>query len=226
MAASIEQWNKLLCRCLSRRLDANKFRELAKLLTERDPVPGRKLIDAVLDSKTTTNVPWDPLIPVYVDTLRRLGMAKIPDILSSLLDHSSISEKETTKQSAGLNTLLTDYRILQDLLMAVTAGWVPKSVHETRRTFTLITDWIFALLSWNSANANDENPGGALGGSQDAVQVFESIGILLAALVGSGNALDSLSTPNAEGNEPNSRIYPGYRSMSPLSENANSISIS
>lgn len=218
MAPSTEQWSKLLRQCLSRRFDAKKFRELAKLLSERDPVPEGKIIDSVLDSRTVTNVPWDPLIPVYVDVLRQLGMIKIPDILSSLLKHSSISEqshdsiKNTAKQSTKVNTWLTDYRILQDILMVVTTGWVPKSVREARRTLTSVADWIFALLSWNSAN-EDENIGGGLGASQDAVQVFESIGILLVALVGGGNALDSLSTPNAEGTELNIRVYPNCRGM-------------
>lgn len=213
MASSAEQWSKLLRQCLSRRLDAEEVRELAKLLSERDPIPEGKLIDVVLDSRTVTNVPWDPLIPVYVDVLRQLGMIKIPDILSSLLQHSSISEqnndpiKKTAKQSTKVNTFLTDYRILQDILIVVTAGWVPKSHREARRTFSSVSDWVFALLSWNSANT-DENLGGGLGSSQDAVQVFESIGVLLAALIGGGNVLDSLSTPNAEGTVPKSPCIP------------------
>lgn len=226
MASSTEQWNKLLRQCLSRRLDANKFRELAKLLIERDPVPEGKIIDAVLESKAVTNVSWDPLIPLYADTLRRLGMIKIPDVLNSLLKHSSIAEQDhgpkanTTKRPTGVNTLLTDYRILQDLLMAVTAGWVPKSTQEARRTFSSVADWIFALLSWNSANADDENPAGGLGDSQDAVQVFESIGILLAALMGNGNALDSLSLDSAEGTALNPFIHPPRVSLLDVSQSS------
>lgn len=208
MASLIEQWNKLLHQCLSRRISADKFRELAKILFERGAIPQGAIIDAVLESRDVTNVYWDPLIPLYVDTLRRLGMIKIPDVLSSLLKHSSISEKGHEPNANTINnptkpsTLLTDYRILQDLLMAVTSGWAPKSAQEARRTFSSVADWMFALISWNSASSNDENTLGVLGTSQDAVQVFESVGILLAALVGGSNALDTLSTTSAEGTTP------------------------
>ncbi|KAK2753905.1 mediator complex subunit [Arachnomyces sp. PD_36] len=204
MASSIEKWKTFLRQCLTRRISADKFREMAKILFESDTIPEGTLVDAVLESRAVTNVYWDPLIPLYVDTLRRLGIIKMPDILNSLLKHSSISQKDheskasTAKPLAKPSTLLTDYRILQDLLMAVTSGWSPKSMRDARRTLTSVTDWIFALVSWVSASANDENPSGALGTSQDAFQVFESAGILLAALVGSSNALDSLSTPSAE----------------------------
>jgi mediator of RNA polymerase II transcription subunit 5 len=212
----MEQWNKLLRQCLIRRLNGDQFRELAQLLLERDPVPQEKLIEAVLESKAVTNVYWDPLVPQYLETLRQLGAVKIPEILSSLLNRSSIKKQSNelkatlTKQPTKGNTLLTDFGIIQDILVAVTSGWVPKSAREARQTLISAADWVFALLSWDSANADDENPVGCFGGSHDVVQLFEAVGILLAGLIGGGNAIDALFTANAEGTEPNSCTYPEH----------------
>ena len=180
---------------------------LAKLLAERDPIPKAKLIDVVLEARSVTNVDWDPLIPLYTESLRQLGMIKAPDILNSLLKHSTITEHEQShaskktpvEQTTKASTFLTDFRIIQNIMMAVTSGLTPKKLGEGRSMLASVADWIFALLSWNSANADDENPIGGLAGSPDAVSVFEAIGILLAALVGSENALDSFSMSSAEG---------------------------
>jgi hypothetical protein len=55
------------------------------------------------------------------------------------------------------------------------------------------------LVSWNSSSDADNNQQGWLMSSPDALAVFESLGILLAALAGTEKGLNALSVPGAEG---------------------------
>jgi len=162
-ASSARQWKKFLDQCLSRRIDINEFRELAKLMISRYSLSERKIIDLVLESRSVTNVPWDPLIPLYVDALHRLGKAKIPDILISLLEHSTISEgrrtgpksedgsidkeKKERKEKSEADTFMTDFRIIQNIAIAVTSGHPPKTTADALNTFVAISNWISGLVS-------------------------------------------------------------------------------
>jgi mediator of RNA polymerase II transcription subunit 5 len=208
-ASSARQWKKFLGRCLSQRVDANEFRDLARLMISRYSLSGKKAIDIVLESRSVLNASWDPLIPLYVDALHRLGKAKISDILMSLLEHSTIYEgrqpgprsedNSIKKKRREVNTLMTDFRIIQDIVIAVTSGHPPKTTTDALNTFVTVSNWIFALVSWNSSSDADNDQQGWLMSSPDALPVFESLGILLAALAGTEKGLNALSVPGAEG---------------------------
>jgi mediator of RNA polymerase II transcription subunit 5 len=210
-ASSTRQWRRFLDRCLSRRIDVNEFRDLAKLMINRYSLSERKVIDIVLESRSVTNVSWDPLIPLYVDALHLLGKAKIPDILTSLLAHSTISEDrrrgpgsedasiKKRKMKSGVDTFMTDFRIIQNIAIAVTSGYPPKTTADALNTFVAVSNWISALVSWNSGSEGENNQSGWLMSSPDALAAFESLGILLAALAGTEKALNALSLPGAEG---------------------------
>ncbi|PGH16396.1 hypothetical protein AJ79_01727 [Helicocarpus griseus UAMH5409] len=198
------QWQKLLHRCLSRRTDAAEFRGFVKLMLSRYPIPPKKLIDVILESRSVTNVPWDPLIPIYVDTLHRLGRVKTEHILESLLSHSTVSQKQAPGQDASatkapVSTLMTDYCIIHNATIAATSGHSPKTAIDAASTFAALANWVLSLLSWNSSREAEGDPAGLLANSPDTLAVFESLGILFAALVGSEKAVNALSSPGSKG---------------------------
>ncbi|OJD27964.1 hypothetical protein ACJ73_00638 [Blastomyces percursus] len=202
--SSSAQWKTLLRRCLSQRTDASEFRAFAKLMLNRHSIPSRRLIDIILASRSVTNVPWDPLIPLYVDTLHRLGSIKLEDILKSLLAHSTVSQKQVAAQNGStvkppVSTLMTDYCIIHNATIAATSGHAPKTTPDAANTFSALAKWILALLSWNSSRETVGDPAGSLTNSPDTLAVFESLGILFAALMSTEKAVNALSASRSKG---------------------------
>ncbi|PGH22909.1 hypothetical protein AJ80_02958 [Polytolypa hystricis UAMH7299] len=206
LKSTLLQWRKFIEQCLSERTDVASFRELSKLMIDRHPIPGKRLVDIVLDGRSVTNVPWDPLIPLYVDALHRLGRAKVHDILTSLLEHSSLAEtarrsslQDVPNKDKPVSTLMTDFRIFQDIIMAVTTGHAPKTSNDANKTLATIADWMSALLAWTSNGEGANGQPAYLTHSADIQGIFESIGILFAALAGSEKIVNSLSTQGNKG---------------------------
>ncbi|OJD18406.1 hypothetical protein AJ78_01586 [Emergomyces pasteurianus Ep9510] len=202
--SSSAQWKNLFHRCLSQRTDTSEFRDFAKLMLNRYSIPARRLLDLLLASRSVTNVPWDPLIPLYVDTLHRLESVRTEDILESLLAHSTVSQKQVSAQNGSaakepVSTLMTDYCIIHNATIAATSGYAPKTVADAVNTFSALAKWIFALLSWNSSHKPVGDPVGSLTKSPDALAVFESLGILFAALVSTEKSVSALSAPRSKG---------------------------
>ncbi|KAK2777681.1 mediator complex subunit [Emmonsiellopsis sp. PD_33] len=198
------QWQKLLHRCLSQRTDASEFRGFAKLMLDRYPLPTRKLIDIILQSRSVTNVPWDPLIPLYVDTIHRLRAIKLENILQSLLAHSTISQNRQSEPDGSVaktpvSTLMTDYCIIHNATIAATSGHAPKTSSDAANTFAALANWILVFLSWGSTHEAGNDQESWLTSSPDVLAVFESLGILFAALVGTEKSVNALSTQRTKG---------------------------
>ncbi|KAL1961468.1 hypothetical protein VTN77DRAFT_1841 [Rasamsonia byssochlamydoides] len=207
MGSSVEEWRKLLHQCLIRRIDANEFKTLAKLLLRRAPLAEASLLDVVLESRAVINAQWDPLVPAYIDTLTKQGTVRIPTVLQSLLKHSSIVEQATApagevpsdkKKTRELSTLMTDTRIIQDAMISLSTGSVPISTTEATRIFAVVAEWILEVVRWHTSNVSDDQQTGGLMSSPDAISLFESLGILLAALSGTEKGLEALSSDNPE----------------------------
>ncbi|EEQ83598.2 RNA polymerase II mediator complex subunit Nut1 [Blastomyces dermatitidis ER-3] len=204
VGSSSAQWKTLLRRCLSQRTDASEFRAFAKLMLNRYSIPARRLIDIILALRCVTNVPWDPLIPLYVDTLHRLGSIKLEDILESLLAQSTVSQKQVAAQNgsttkAPVSTLMTDYCIIHNATIAATSGHAPRTTSDAANTFSALAKWILALLSWNSSREPVGDPAASLTNSPDTLAVFESLGILFAALMSTEKAVNALSASGPKG---------------------------
>lgn len=199
--APSEQWGLFFQQCLNNRVDAAEFRDLSKLLSARCPIKESALLDTLLDSQGATGTKWDPLLPLYIDCLCKSGRVKTSIVLRSLLKHSSISAKPQVEDQEGKRrcyTLMTDIKVIQDILMSVSTGNVPKNLTEAINIFCAVIDWLQTVLSWNS-NHLDEDQQGGLMGSPDYVSLFESLGILLAVLAGAGKGLEVLSSSSHQG---------------------------
>lgn len=222
--APTTEWKKFFRRCVSQRIHSAEFKDVFDLMMRRHPVSGKKLVDAVLEARAVTNVEWDPLIPIYVDHIHRLADTRTSDVLSSLLSHSTISNHHDsqqkrsgdtgqygqvqnsktldTKGSAEVSTFMTDYRIIQNLMMAVTSGHGPISAMGILGTFSVIAEWILALTSWNPQIGEEKDQSQGLMGSNDAISIFESIGFLFVALMSSEKSAGALSSLKPGGTFP------------------------
>jgi mediator of RNA polymerase II transcription subunit 5 len=195
--ASSEQWRTFLLQCLAHRVDVDEFKELTKLMLARSPVKENELLDLLLEARANSAIAWDPLLPVYVDSLCKVGQVKPASALNSLLKHSSIQGKEATKRKAS--TLMTDIKVIQDIMMAVSTGSVPRSIAEAADLYAATVEWIVAVVAWQNDSLNESQQTRGLMSSPDAVSLFESLGVLLAALSGTTKGLETLSSDNRQG---------------------------
>lgn len=190
--ASTDRWRTFLHRCLSQRVDVDEFKDLSKLMLNRSPVKEDELLDLLLEARASSSVTWDPLLPVYVDGLCKVGQVKSSAALTSLLKHSSIRGNAESKSNAS--TLMTDIKVVQDVMMAVSTGAIPRTIAEAAELFAAAVEWIEAVVSWHNENLDILQQSGGLMSNPDAVSLFESVGILLAALFGTTKGLDALTS--------------------------------
>lgn len=236
MGSPKDQWGVFLHQCLKRRIDVLEFRDLSKILLSRCPVSELALLDLLLESPTRTHLKWDPLLPLYIDCLRKLGKLKASTVLVSLLEHSSVLDKVPAQKLSplqdessekgkgkppqqqskprggnGYSTFMRDIRVIQDIMLSVSTGHIPATSAEAVGIFFAIAEWILAVVAWNHGTVDDEQQTGGFMSSADAISLFESLGILLAALSGSRKGLEVLSVHNHEGTLPPLSFYlPGY----------------
>lgn len=205
MSSSDAQWAKFLRRCFAHRVEPNEFAQLSKLLNSRSPITEGNLIDLLLQSSARTTTKYDPLLPLYIDCLCRVGRLNASTALASLLKHSSIRAKSrspsaTEGQSQPAHcTWMTDVRVIQDLTLSTSTGVLPKTAIEALSIFEAIVDWINGLMSWHNDNLDEEQQTGGLMSSPDAIPLFESLGVLLAALSSSAKGLEILSAAGNDG---------------------------
>jgi len=190
--ANSDRWRTFLHRCLSQRVDVDEFKGLSKLMLNRSPVKEDELLDLLLGARATSSVSWDPLLPVYVDGLCKVGQVKPSAALTSLLKHSSI--RVTAESKSKSSTLMTDIKVIQDIMMAVSTGAIPRTITEAADLFAAAAGWIEAVVSWNNENLDIMQQASGLMSNPDAVSLFESVGILLAALFNTTKGIDALTS--------------------------------
>jgi mediator of RNA polymerase II transcription subunit 5 len=198
-AQALEQWKTFFRQCLANRIDIDEFTDLSKLLLARAPVKEHEILDLLFQARDDSNISWDPLLPLYVDGLCRAGRVKSSSALAGLLRHSSIQDVELGRVSDRPLTLMTDIKVVQDVMMFISTGSIPKTAAEAADIYSATVDWIVAFVAWHHHSADGSQQTGGLMGSPDAVSLFESLGILLAALSGTNKGLEVLSSDSNQG---------------------------
>lgn len=205
---SSEQWGTFLHQCLMHRIDAAEFKNLSKILLQRCPIGETPLLNVLLESRLATGIKWDPLLPLYVDCLCKMGQVQTSTVLHSLLKYSSIHDRSlpadseaaaSPKKPSKCYTFMTDIRIIQDAMLSISTGHAPKTLAEAVGILAVIVDWMQAVVSWHNNHLDASQQAEGLLSSPDAVSLFESLGILLAALSGTAKGLDVLSSNSHEG---------------------------
>ncbi|WEW55466.1 mediator complex subunit [Emydomyces testavorans] len=166
------EWALLLEKCICQRIIVSEFRDFSKIMMRRHPISGKELIRIVLDARLASNIMWDPLIPLYVEALQRLGYVSVPEILKPLLSYSTLyddsypvsktgSDGKGVKRKKKASTLMTDNKIIQNAMTAITLGRGPKSTRGAIDILNVIATWISMLLAWNPSGDGplSEQPG-------------------------------------------------------------------
>ena len=209
-----EQWRTFIHQCLANRIDIDEFADLSGLMFARLPVKENELLDLLFEARASSSVTWDPLLPLYVDGLCKVGRVKSSSALARLLKHSSVLDASGSGEGEGEgegqgspsnskkqkpSTLMTDIKVIQDVMVFISTGSTPKSVIEAADIYSATVDWILAVVAWHNNSMDASQQTGGLMGSPDAVSLFESLGILLAALSGTAKGLEVLSGDHNQG---------------------------
>jgi mediator of RNA polymerase II transcription subunit 5 len=202
----IEQWRKLLHECVARRIEVDVFRKLVKILSRRAQLQQASLVDVLLESQSITAdiFPYDPLIPRYATALRKLGLIRTATLLDGLrkqsfIDSQSTAGAEQRQKAVNPSMLMTDTRIVQDLIAPLSSSSLSLTTHDIQNIFAVTAEWILDVARWHASNINDEHQMGGLMSSPDALALFESLGILLVALSATAKGHDALASESTSG---------------------------
>ncbi|PKY01917.1 mediator of RNA polymerase II transcription subunit 5 [Aspergillus campestris IBT 28561] len=88
---------------------------------------------------------------------------------------------------------MTDGRVMQDVMLSMSAGNIPATMAEAIGIFSATVDWIQAVVAWHNSHMDAGQQTGGLMSSPDAASVFETLGIILTALSGNVKGLEVLS---------------------------------
>jgi hypothetical protein len=160
-------WPNFIGQCLSRRLRKELFDTLASQLYADAPIPGRKLVDVLLDyNKKNTAAMTDPLITAYLESLLLSRKVSGADLLSSLYAQSkyrvenqgnenSLSEKpESEKVSNDIESVvleITARQILKNIM--------PATPTEARGILAALAAWMSAVSNSSMHLALDQQTG-------------------------------------------------------------------
>ncbi|KAJ6164243.1 hypothetical protein N7470_002915 [Penicillium chermesinum] len=189
---SLHNWSVFVKQCFKHRLGVDEFRKLSKRMFIRNPIKGDYVIDQLLEVRASYNFPWDPLLPAYADCLCKSGHAKTSTTLSRVLSQSTIKGVDENRKNK-YPTLMTDIKVINDAILSISAGIIPKSLLETAELYDAAIEWLNSLVAWHTNILHQPAQNGALLNSSDAVTLIESAGIFLAALSGSPKGLEWLT---------------------------------
>ncbi|EEA27945.1 mediator complex subunit [Talaromyces marneffei ATCC 18224] len=197
----IQQWRKLLHECVARRIEVDVFCKLVKILARRAPLQQAYLVGVLLESRAVTAdiFPYDPLIPRYATALRKLGLIRTATLLDGLrkqpfIESQSTADAEQSQKTVNSSILMTDTRIVQDLIAPLSSSSPSLDTQDIQSIFAITAEWILDVARWHTSNINDENQMGGLMSSPDALALFESLGILLVALSATAKGHDALAS--------------------------------
>lgn len=231
-----DQWREFLRQCFMRRVDVRDFLKLYKLLQRRCIVSELVLLDLLFAAQAESHVKFDPLLPLYIDSLCKLGELRISTVLAALLEHSSIHEKPGASSFTEAEvkaeerhgeqqsqqpfcTLMTDIKVVQDMTLSISTGAIPLLSADVLAALLLaLADWINAIISWNNSSSSSNSGSGldeeqeqqssGLMSSPNAISLFESLGILLSALAGTTQGATILSSNGYESGSSSSNLFP------------------
>ncbi|KAG5655855.1 hypothetical protein KAF25_000775 [Fusarium avenaceum] len=105
MRAALEYWAQFVARCISQRLETDKFEAFVRLVHDQHPLPPALVADFFLRPQPTNDNSLDPRIPPYLQILTKLGYVDTPSILRALYKYSSShAHVQSQQQQLGGST--------------------------------------------------------------------------------------------------------------------------
>ncbi|KAI5289519.1 mediator complex subunit, partial [Ascosphaera acerosa] len=200
-------WRRLLRTWLIERTEIDEFARLAQLALARYRVSSTTLVELLLDLRQSIGVSWDPLVPGYLDCLYRLRKVALQDILRCLLRRSTLlhsqrppgddNGRRCKRRRAGADgqTFMSDYRIIQSSLIAVTSGYPPLTKADATEAIMAVALWmeVAAACMGNALSDDGQGEGSkSLLGMSSGVSLVEALGVFAAGLLATQPTIDAV----------------------------------
>ncbi|KAI9793533.1 MAG: mediator complex subunit [Peltula sp. TS41687] len=157
MGSNVQEWSKFLSRCLHNRLPVGTFEGYAKLLHDRSPVTGHQLADLFLTPNTSKVTSFDPLLPLYIETLVGCDLIKPSNLLDGLY---RVSKLQDSRGPSSGSTSDGDHEHLQrghsphemeellivDITRMYSTGQQPKSLSEVFQVLRAVCVWMSGIV--------------------------------------------------------------------------------
>jgi mediator of RNA polymerase II transcription subunit 5 len=149
----MDEWAKFLAHSLSKRLDADAFGKYTQFLSNKHPLPPRRIADLLFRPSRHNRESFDPLIPHYVQILLHGDLLDVPAVLYALLIYSRFSPVEGPKPEVEERKEILKWNkpyiqaegVIYGLAKVVSSGLRPKTVQEAVQLVTALTEWTKVL---------------------------------------------------------------------------------
>lgn len=217
---SSNQWPRFVHQCVSHRIHGAKFQALAGVLQQDSPATGSQIVKAVLSSRQISCTPSDPLISRYIDALFAIGLVHVPDIISSLLQiwrtnaYKESSQDEGLSHARILDTIESDGRIVEEVLIAITTGKARLTAGEAAQSLSIVCDWLLIIVAWATSSAGTEEAHDTR--PPVVAAFFENVGFLFATVVQQERGIAAITSLTSKGESWSraallSETDPGYK---------------
>lgn len=201
----MDEWTKFLAHSLSKRVDADRFGKYAQFLSNKYPLPPRRLADVLLRPSKLNCESFDPQIPYYVQTLLQSDILDLPAVLCGLLKYSSFrlaedSKAENNERAKSLKWKKSGVQaegVIYGLAKVVSSGARPKTTQEALQLVRALTAWMKVLAI---AGPSDDIMQEAQ--AAEALGVRNALGTLLFAASENGKFLEVLGRSYPKGKQP------------------------
>lgn len=205
MGSAIQDWSKFLSRCLHSRLPIAKFEGYAKLLQDRSPMTGAQLTELFLTPRSSKNTSFDPLLPLYIETLVGRDLIKPSNILDGLYRFSrvqvtrgtsgSTSDGDIDRSPRGHTPQELEEMLILDISRMYSTGQQPRTLSEVFQVLRAVSVWMSSIVA---ASARDEMMQHVTGEpnhlSLESLMIRGTIGGLVTAIMGNAKVSALLSS--------------------------------
>lgn len=210
-------WSDFIAKCISQRLDTDRFSEFVRLVFCKHPLPPVAIADFFLRPQPSNDISLDPRVPPYIQVLSQLGYIDAPSILKALHKYSSLHEQIQTPQNGHLEqeqvkeskrTPPTRWKssswaeevMFYHVIKLLVEGTAFRDSRSALELVKITSKWMFLFASASNTFAAD-----MLGELQDP-QVRHEMDVsraafvpLLLRLVDNGPLVQAISKPLAKG---------------------------
>jgi hypothetical protein len=174
---SVPKFEQFVRQCLLRRTHSSEFRELAGFMNEKYQMPGRAIIQSIVECRQSFSVSSDPLIPQYIRAAVESGLSQTSDVLYVLIGNwnSALPQKGLSAEVKTPGCLSSpDSIIINDLAVITASNQPPCNSSEIRKSLSFASRWLIALIGWISEDGEKRSYLAIL-------TLLEALGILFAS---------------------------------------------
>ena len=170
----IKEWQRFFAVCLRQRVDSPTFQRLVNTLYCRNPLPGRFIVEALIEQRRKKNV-LDPRMVLYIEDLLHLRKADLADVLSSVFEpfETELRAAQGNSDSFPKSGPSFEIAVLQSLTTEISEGRRPETREEAIFVLRCLLHWI-AIHRDYSQGDNDF--------SEVMYSTWEAVGLLVAEL--------------------------------------------